>query len=99
MTSCFGAVRHRPAAAPLLPPADRHVLASGLEVWVVAEATVPLVALAWSTPWGAAHDLPGREGLAVLAAQLLREGTARRSAKALDEALEAVGADLFARCD
>ena len=90
-SSVFADARQRPTAVPFLPPSDRHVLASGLEVWVVEEATVPLVALVWSTPWGAAHDPLGLEGRAVLASQLL--GTAPRSD------LAAVGVDLFPRCD
>jgi zinc protease len=55
---------------------------------------VPLVAIRLVIQAGSAVDPPGREGLADFTVRLLRRGTARRDAHAIDEAVEFVGASL-----
>jgi zinc protease len=55
---------------------------------------VPLVAVRLVLEAGAAVDPPGQEGLADFMVRLLRRGTERRDAHAIDEAVEFVGASL-----
>ena len=77
----------------------------------VEEAQEPVRVLAVQSPgpasWlevsvraGAAHDSPGREGLAWLTARMLREGgTASRSPEEVDAVLESMGASLSVMVD
>jgi zinc protease len=55
---------------------------------------VPLVAVRLVIEAGASWDPPGQEGLADFTVRLLRRGTVRRDAHAIDEAVEFVGASL-----
>jgi zinc protease len=81
-----------------LPPVHAWALGNGLNVQLVPHARVPLVAMRMLLRAGSDADPKGREGLADLTAQLLRRGTKRRSARALDEAIEQIGGSLGIGC-
>ena len=73
---------------------ERFQTAEGLEVTIAPRGRVPLVAVRLVLEAGAAMDPTGQEGLADFTVRLLRRGTARRDAHAIDEAVEFVGASL-----
>jgi zinc protease len=60
---------------------------------------LPMVAFDLIVCAGAAHDPPGREGLADLTADLLRKGTAARSAHQIADAVDFVGGALEGSSD
>lgn len=74
------AFRARPPApgeprAFRLPAMQTFTLASGIEVYLVEQHTLPLVSLDLSFPGGAALDPAGKEGLASVCMAMLTEGT------------------------
>lgn len=80
-------------------------LPHGVRLHVETDRTIPLVDVEIVLRGGSTHDPRGREGLARLYARLVRRGTARRvltsgdvvparSADALDDAIESLGAAL-----
>jgi zinc protease len=75
----------RPAAAFSLP--IQEVKAGGLTAWLVEDHAIPVVALAWSWPGGAALDPEGAAGTATMAAALLGEGAGALRATAFADAL------------
>ncbi|HEY8487019.1 MAG TPA: pitrilysin family protein, partial [Limnochordales bacterium] len=77
-----------------LPPIVRSTLPNGLDVVVARRPRQPVVALNLLIPAGLAHDPPNLPGLAGFVADMLRQGTARRSAEAVAEDLEATGGRL-----
>jgi len=86
-----------PALAFNLPePAGlRHLLRHGVVAYVAEDHTLPLVDVTVQARIGAFLDPPGKDGLAALTASLLRHGGTRRlDAQRLDDALEALAADL-----
>ena len=56
------------------PAVDRSTLANGLQLVVVPMPRLPLVSVLALVDAGAASELPGREGVAALAARTLAEG-------------------------
>jgi zinc protease len=58
-----------------LPAMQTFTLASGIEVYLVEQHTLPLVSLDLSFPGGAALDPVGKEGLASVCMAMLTEGT------------------------
>jgi zinc protease len=93
--------RRRTSTARAAPVPERSSLQlhrfqtpSGLSVTVARRGRVPLVAVRLVIEAGASWDPPGQEGLADFTVRLLRRGTARRDAHAIDEAVEFVGASL-----
>jgi zinc protease len=73
---------------------QRFETKEGMDVTVAPRGRVPLVAVRLVLEVGAASDPTGQEGLADFTVRLLRRGTARRDAHAIDEAVEFVGASL-----
>src|SRR5262249_18011209 len=73
---------------------ERFQTDEGLEVTIAPRGRVPLGAVRLVLQAGAAMDPPGQEGLADFTVRLLRRGTGRRDAHAIDEAVEFVGASL-----
>lgn len=63
-------------------------------VFVEASHALPLVHFQVVLPEGSLGDPEGREGLTRLAARMLRRGTESRGAEAIDEAIDALGAEL-----
>ncbi len=76
------------------PAIDKSTLASGLRVWTVRHAAVPVVCLMLLVRRGAADDPPGLDGLAAVTADMLDEGSGGRSAIELHEALARIGGQL-----
>jgi predicted Zn-dependent peptidase len=88
-----------PPAAPepaFRPPTPTRIrLRNGLDVWIIENHRLPLVSVRLIQPRaGAVHDPPATAGLAALTADLLDEGTGRRSALELAADLERLGAEL-----
>jgi zinc protease len=73
------------------PLATRFQLANGLRVTVAPMHRLPLVSVIALVDAGAAGDAAGREGLAMLTAAALAEGTVDRDGPALVEAFERLG--------
>ena len=73
------------------PHATRFALANGLRVIVAPMHRLPLVSVIAVVDAGAAGDTAGREGLAMLTAAALTEGTVERDGPALVEAFERIG--------
>ncbi|HZW52754.1 MAG TPA: insulinase family protein, partial [Candidatus Elarobacter sp.] len=102
---CRGGFLHRPGARDLstpppagapaaefhVPPVTERVLPNGLTVLAVEYHELPLVVFHLLMQGGAAEDPPGKEGLAELTADLIRQGTTRRSAEELAREIEFLG--------
>ena len=86
-----------PAPAVRFPTVARHRLTSGVALRAVRHPGPPVVH--WLLSWraGTAADPADRPGLAALAADLFDEGTERRSALELHDALDRLGARLGVR--
>jgi hypothetical protein len=87
------------AAGFQLPPVTRVTLDNGLTVLVMPTRRLPLVDLRLVVRAGSVDDPAGKEGLAHLAADLMTQGAAARSAKQIAEDIEFVGGDLSAGAD
>jgi len=87
-----------PPAAPRpfdFPRAATRVMNNGLEVFVVSRDRQPEVTITLLIPSaGAFFDPPGKAGLAGLTADVITEGTARRTAQQIAEAIDFVGGSL-----
>jgi zinc protease len=90
------------APAPLptknfeFPEFEEFELTNGLHVYVVPNNEVPTVTISMVVRAGDAYDPKGKEGVAVLMADMLNKGTKSRTAQQLAEALDGVGASLSA---
>lgn len=73
------------------PHATRFALANGLRVIVAPIHRLPLVSVIAMVDAGAAGDTAGREGLAMLTAAALTEGTVDRDGPELTDAFERIG--------
>ncbi|HZE47104.1 MAG TPA: insulinase family protein, partial [Xanthobacteraceae bacterium] len=74
-----------PAAATKI---ERVRSPGGIEVWLVQETTVPLIAMDFAFRGGASQDPADKSGTANLAAELLDEGAGDLDSKAFHERLE-----------
>ncbi len=77
-----------------LPDQVRFTLDNGLRVVLVERHQVPVVAVRLLIPGGGGAVEPHQAGLAVLAADMLDEGTTTRSAMEIAEGVERLGASL-----
>ena len=81
-----------------LPSFQTVKLDNGLSLFLLERHQLPLISFHWVLKSGGSIcDLPGLDGLALLTAQLLRKGTASRSADQISQALDFVGASFNAR--
>lgn len=90
-----------PAAAKklILPPVDIAELTNGLQVNTIVADQLPVVYATLVIRSGAESD-PGKlPGLSGLVAQMLKEGTSKRSGAQIAEEIEFLGADLWASSD
>lgn len=78
------------------PRFKRERTNSGVEVITALAPKLPLVSIVALIDAGAVRDPAGREGLAVLTAKLLMEGTVERDGAALVEAFEQLGTSVEA---
>jgi zinc protease len=81
-----------------LPEIRRAALANGLKVVLAERRDVPVVQLTLLVGGGYAADRGGVPGTASLTAEMLDEGTRRRSALEIGETLDALGARLWTGC-
>ncbi len=77
-----------------LPVHHRFTLSNGLQLHVVPRGPLPLVAVRLVTRAGGAFDPAGKHGVSDFAMRLGRRGAAGRTADALSEAVEHVGASM-----
>lgn len=81
-----------PSPSPLVLPTPKvHRLANGLQVVVMQRHSLPLVTLRLVVRCGAAADPEGLPGVAEMVAALLSQGTTRRNAQQVSEAIDVVG--------
>ncbi|HBY59493.1 MAG TPA: insulinase family protein, partial [Solibacterales bacterium] len=79
-----------------LPPFTRAALPNGGTLLLMPRKDAPLVTLRAAFRGGAEAADPAKAGLAPLAAELLRRGTASRSSERFSEELDALGASFNA---
>jgi zinc protease len=84
-----------PRAAAALQ-VEQIVSQRGIKAWLVEEHSVPLVAIKFAFMGGSAQDPIGKEGLAVLVADLLTEGAGDMSSQTFKEKLSQLGSHLSA---
>ena len=93
----------RPTAGPGRPwefPAVHHAtLANGLRVSIAPMHRLPMVTVLALVDAGATRDEPGHEGVALLTASALTEGTARLDGASLTDQCERLGASIDAGAD
>ena len=85
-----------PAAKLQLPRIQERKLSNGMTVLVAEYHELPLVVFQLLLQGGAAYDPRGKEGVADLTADLLRQGTQRRSAEELAREIEFLGGAISA---
>jgi zinc protease len=78
------------------PPVERAVLPNGLRILVIRQPHLPMVVVSALVDAGGRFDPDGKEGLASLTASLLTEGTEKRSAAQIHDAVDVLGAKLSA---
>jgi predicted Zn-dependent peptidase len=83
-----------PTARLSLPPIQKRALANGLPVWIVELHEVPLAQVNVVVHAGSGDDPTGEFGVASMTAAMLDEGAGARSALALADAVEFLGANL-----
>src|SRR5262245_28765400 len=76
------------------PAIEKSTLPSGLRVWSIRHASIPVVTLMMLVRRGAADDPLGKEGLAAITVDMMDEGSGSRSAIEMHEALARLGAQL-----
>ena len=89
-----------PPPKPLVLPVPQvRRLANGLQVVAIERRSLPLLTLRLVVKSGAEADPPGLAGTAQFAAGLLTQGTARRSARDIAEAIDLVGGSIDTGAD
>src|SRR5690606_18802745 len=78
------------------PPYEIRTLANGLQVAVVQHTEQPVVTLRMLIRTGAARDPEGKNGVAMLTAALLDQGTETRTAEQIADAIDTIGGGLGA---
>jgi zinc protease len=73
---------------------ERVTSPGGIEAWLVEDHTLPVVAIRFAFPGGAALDPPGKGGLAAMTLSLLDEGAGPYDTVAFKTRLEDLVADL-----
>ncbi len=79
-----------------LPKAFETKLGNGLQVIVLENHKLPTFAMQMVILSGGISDPPGKPGVAMITAQLLREGTKTRNSKQIAEEVDSLGASLMA---
>lgn len=77
-----------------MPRFEVHTTAEGLTIHAAKRGPLPLVAVRLILRCGSAEDPAGKEGLADFTVRLMRRGTEKLSADAINEEVEFVGASL-----
>ncbi|MBW2214188.1 MAG: insulinase family protein [Deltaproteobacteria bacterium] len=82
-----------------LPPVQVSTLDNGLQLNTIATDQLPVVYATLVIRSGGESDPPKLPGLTGLVAQMLKEGTTKRSSAEIAEEIEFLGADLWASSD
>jgi len=82
------------AYGAVTPPVERAELPSGIRLLVIPQPHLPMVVVNMLVDAGARFDPRGKEGLAAMTANLLTEGTEKRSAADIHDAVDFLGAKL-----
>lgn len=88
-----------PATDLVLPPVEIENLDNGLQVNTIVTDQLPVVYATLVVRSGAETDPKRLPGLSGLVAQMLKEGTTKRTAAQVAEEIEFLGADLWASSD
>jgi len=98
ITRSFGALPRLPDSGALnFKPAagSRHVLPNGLVIYLLKDATLPVVHLNALVKAGKSYDPPDKAGVGELTAALLKDGGTRKyKSDEIDSALEFLGAEI-----
>jgi len=78
------------------PPVEHKVLPNGIQLLVIRQPHLPMVVVSALVDAGSRFDAPGKEGLASLTANLLSEGTEKRTSAQIHDAVDFLGARLSA---
>lgn len=81
------------------PKAATRTLANGLRVFVVADREQPAVTVRLILDAGSVNDPAGKPGVAEMTANMLTQGTAKRSAQEIAQTIDFVGGSLGASAD
>lgn len=77
------------------PKARRTVLPNGITVYILEDHSLPLIHMTFAVRTGSVWDPEGKEGLAEIAAKVMRTGGAgKMSGREIDEALEFIGSSI-----
>ncbi len=79
-----------------LPPIEKAKLANGLEVWMVEQKELPIIAMNLVLKTGQANEPDDRTGVAAMTASLIDDGTKTRSAVEISNQLQSIGANMGA---
>jgi zinc protease len=94
MTSRFIPPSAGDPVAVRFPSIQKAVLDSGLDVWAIPYAALPVVTIVIVVPFGSRHDPADQPGLAGVTADLFDEGAGDRDAIGLAEAFAALGTEV-----
>jgi zinc protease len=75
-----------------LPPVEKTKLGNGLEVWMVEQKELPIVSMNLVLKTGTSNEPNNKTGVANMTAQLLDDGTTKRSAEDIANQLQSIGA-------
>lgn len=81
------------------PPFERDILSNGIRIIVAPVRKLPVVTVLAVIDAGASEDPKGKEGLAQLTAEALREGTEKHNGIEILEGFERLGSSLEAGAD
>ncbi|HVN83685.1 MAG TPA: pitrilysin family protein [Candidatus Binatia bacterium] len=95
----FATVLTGSAAGAATVPATYSQLSNGVTLIVSEQHTLPIVAVQVVIDAGARLDPPGKFGVAALTADLLNEGTTKRTATQISDAIDFIGGSLESGAD
>jgi zinc protease len=81
-----------------MPPVWEGKLSNGITVLGIENSEVPLVTFDITIPGGHSYDPLEKAGVANLMAQLMMQGTAKRTPAELEEAIGLIGSSIFIQC-
>ena len=79
-----------------LPPIEKTKLSNGLEVWMVEQRELPVIAMNLVLKTGQVNEPDGKTGVAGMTTSLIDDGTKKRSALEIANELQSIGANMGA---
>ena len=79
-----------------LPPIEKTKLSNGLEVWMVEQRELPMIAMNLVLKTGQVNEPDGKTGVAGMTTSLIDDGTKKRSALEIANELQSIGANMGA---